>query len=163
MNKFFLLGAAVLVSLLVMATSSGVAMAKGGDDKPVEVTGTINAEIVAPTTGHDIINVTSLGPSAQGTVTFTQNVMVRHVQLLMNRIGDPTDLCSASARKTNPSDDSFFQTIDNIGEKEWVTEEFNFGSGVKFLAGEDMTMFVGTQNSDNQCHAFFIYFFDILD
>lgn len=132
------------------------------DSVPVEVVNTPLPVIVAPTTGHGTIDLTAVSDSVNETVTFSQNVMIKHVHLTLLKLGDPTDLCLASARKTEPDDVSFIRRIEFVGDQGYVREGFNLGSGIEFLAGEEMTMFVNAPDG-NQCAGLFIYYFDILN
>lgn len=120
------------------------------------------SRIVAPTTGHGKIDLAAVSDSVQETVTFTQHVMLRHVQFLLQKIGDPSDQCFVSARKTNPSDVSFLVAHYQVGNQGMEVEQFNFGSGVEFQTGEDMTMFANAPYG-GECYLSLIYFFDILD
>lgn len=122
------------------------------------------AELVTPITGHDKIFLFAVSTAVQETVTFTQRVMLRHVQFSLQKVGDPGDRCFISARKTNPSEDSFLEAQYFVGNEGYEIGQFNLGSGVEFQTGEDMTVFANAPDSvSNECYVNFIYFFDILD
>jgi hypothetical protein len=120
------------------------------------------SQYVAPTTGHGKIDLAAVSDSVQETVTFTQHVMVRHVQFMLQKFGDPSDQCFVSARKTSPSGISFLIAHYQVGNQGIEVEQFSLGSGVEFQIGEDMTIGANAPYG-GECYLSLIYFFDILD